>query len=119
MRENLVSWQWEGYPSFHQSRLNLAVHLVAVPAFVASVLNVAWSLSQLAWVPAAVSLGVAVVAFAAQAVGHGREQNPAIPFAGASDALSRIVLEQFLTFPRFVVTGGWWRAWQGSGAASR
>jgi hypothetical protein len=62
---------------------------------------------------------VAAFAFAAQAVGHGREQNPAIPFEGVSDALGRIFLEQFFTFPRFVVTGGWWRAWQGSGAAAR
>jgi uncharacterized membrane protein YGL010W len=119
VREDLITWQWEGYPSFHRSRLNLAVHLVAVPAFEASVLSVGWSLLQLAWASATFSLGVAAVAFAAQAVGHGKEQNPAIPFAGPSDALSRIFLEQFFTFPRFVVTGGWWRAWQGNAAAPR
>jgi hypothetical protein len=50
------------------------------------------------------------VAFGAQGFGHGREKNPAIPFDGASDALSRIFVEQLITFWRYVLSGEWWGA---------
>jgi hypothetical protein len=110
MRDQLVSWQWQGYPTFHQRPSTLWVHFFAVPVFVASALAVIPSLA-LGHVVAAggAALGM-VVAFAAQAVTHKREPAPPIPFEGAGDVVSRILLEQFVTWPRFVASGGWWRA---------
>ena len=55
--------------------------------------------------------GVAtVVSLILQGRGHRREPTPAEPFTGAGNALSRIVCEQLVTFPRFVFSGAWRRA---------
>jgi hypothetical protein len=35
-----------------------------------------------------------------------------VPFEGPLDVLSRIVLEQWITFPRFVLSGSFARAWR-------
>lgn len=116
MREHLVSWQWQGYPTFHQRRLTLWIHLLAVPAFIASTLALVASAAGLRPGQAALALLGAAAAFGAQGFAHKREPNPAIPFEGAGDAVSRILLEQFFTFPRFVLTGGWLRALRASRA---
>jgi hypothetical protein len=38
------------------------------------------------------------------------EPVPPEPFTGAGNAVARLLLEQWITFPRFVVSGGWHRA---------
>ncbi len=108
-----MRWQWEGYPQFHRNTLNLWIHIFSVPVFVGSVFNLVWSLAHLAFVSAAISLVGMALAFGAQAFGHKREKNPAIPFDGAGDLVSRIFVEQLVTFWRFFFTGGWWRAMRG------
>ena len=105
-----MRWQWDGYPTFHQRPSTLWIHLFAVPAFAAATLSLLRSLVALEPAAAGASLLGMVVAFAAQGLAHQREDNPAIPFDGPGDAVSRIFLEQFFTFPRFVLSGGWWRA---------
>jgi len=110
MRPNLLSWQYEGYPEFHRSRANLLLHIVAVPAFVISFLALVLGAVALHWPQMAAGLVGMVVSFAVQGVGHQREQTPSIPFAGPGDAVSRILIEQFVTFPRFVGSGGFGRA---------
>ena len=50
------------------------------------------------------------LSMALQGRGHQREPVPPVPFSGAGNAIARIFLEQWITFPRFVLTGGWWRA---------
>ena len=37
----LLAWQWRGYAAAHRDRVNLLLHLVAVPAFIAGVLATA------------------------------------------------------------------------------
>jgi hypothetical protein len=113
MRQQLLKWQWEGYPQFHQNKLNLVIHILTVPVFVGSLFNVVWSLAHLWLVNAAFSSLGMVIAFAAQAFGHKREKNPAIPFEGAGDAFSRIFVEQLITFWRFVFSGKWFAALRG------
>jgi hypothetical protein len=51
-----------------------------------------------------------LLAMAFQGRGHKQEQVPPEPFTGPANALSRIFLEQWVTFPRFVLSGGWRRA---------
>ena len=63
-----------------------------------------------------VAMGGAVVA---QSIGHKREAVPPLPFRGPSDALVRILAEQVVTFPRFVTTGGFDRAWAAARRALR
>ena len=118
MRPNLLSWQYEGYPEFHRNRANLLLHVVAVPAFVASFAALLFGALTLHWAQAAAALAGTVVSFLVQGVGHRRELTPSIPFAGPGDAVSRILTEQFVTFPRFVLSGGFGRALQAT-ASSR
>lgn len=113
MRPNLIRWQWDGYPEFHRDRVNLLVHLVAVPAFVGAGAVALGALLAGRWAVAGGGLLGMALAFAAQAVGHAREANPSIPFAGPVDAVSRIATEQLLTFWRYLVSGGFARAWSG------
>jgi uncharacterized membrane protein YGL010W len=107
MRAHLLRWQWDGYSSFHRNRINLLIHIVAVPAFVGALVVAAIAFAGAQWVLGACAVAVVAVAFVAQGIGHKREPSPPIPFDGALDALTRILAEQFITFPRFVLTGAW------------
>jgi hypothetical protein len=100
------------YPKFHQDRVNLAIHLVAVPMFVAGALSTLTLLATMHWVQAGAAALVPALAFAAQGVGHRCEPNPPVPFAGPGDFVARVVLEQFFRFWRYLLTGGWWAAWK-------
>jgi len=105
MRDRLLRWQWEGYPTYHTTRLNLWLHIVAVPAFLANLACLLLALVTMHWLSALESLLGMVLAFAVQGFGHKRE--PAIPFNGPLDATTRIFVEQLVTFPRFVFSGKW------------
>ena len=102
------------YPRFHQDRMNLAIHIVAVPAFVVGALGALWTLAAGRWLAAAALALLPVLSVAAQGVGHRREVTPPIPFRGPADIVARILTEQFYRFPRFVLSGGWLRAWRGN-----
>lgn len=105
----LIAWQWATYDRNHRDRVNLMLHFVAVPAVIAGVLSSLRLLTLGLVAQAAIMLVVAVVAFLVQGIGHQRERETPIPFEGPLDAIGRIVVEQFITFPRFVFTGGWAR----------
>ena len=105
----IMKWQWDGYDRNHRDRANLLLHFVAVPAFIAGALaavNLAWHRQ---WFAAGVALLLMVAAFAVQGLGHKREAEAPIPFDGPGDFLARVFVEQFVTFPRFVLSGGWMR----------
>jgi phage terminase small subunit len=119
MRPNLLRWQREGYPRYHRHRGNLVLHLFAVPAFIVASLCFAASILTGHLFLAALSLVAMAGAFALQGVGHGREETPSVPFEGPTDTVSRIFVEQFVTFPWFVLSGEWSRAYRGSGTAPR
>ena len=103
----LLAWQWRGYARNHGDRINLLIHMIAVPAFIAGVLATVTQVLQMRWGGALIALVVAIVAFALQGVGHRRERVAPEPFAGPSDFIARIFAEQFITFPRFVLSGKW------------
>ena len=107
--------QLRDYPRVHTVRTNLLIHIVAVPVFD---LAIAASLASLAtrwWFGAAGGGVVAVAAFAAQGRGHAIEPQAPVPFAGPADVVKRIFAEQFITFPRFLLSGGWSRAYRDGG----
>jgi phage terminase small subunit len=117
MRNNLMSWQWQGYATNHVDRSNLALHLVTVPAFIAGLVAVA--ASPIAGLGSLLAgLGAMAVALIAQGRGHGSEPAAPVPFTGPGDFVSRFLVEQLVTFPRFVLSGGWLRAWRGAGSPS-
>ena len=106
----LIQWQWNDYATYHLSRNNLLLHIVAVPIFLIANIALVLALLQGNWSRALVSLVVMALSFAAQAVGHGKEANPSIPFASPANAFGRIFAEQWINFPRYVLSGSWWRA---------
>jgi hypothetical protein len=113
----LLRWQWQGYARYHRTRFNLLLHIVLVPLFLAGNIVLVVALLKGSW---AVAVGGAVamtVSMALQGRGHGGEPMPPEPFTGAKNALSRIALEQWVTFPRFVASGGWLHALRHADAA--
>lgn len=106
----LIQWQWDGYTEFHRSRLNLLMHIVLVPGFICANLYLIFSLINNNYLLALLSFGGMGLSIALQGVGHKQEPQPSIPFTSPLNAVSRLLVEQWINFPRFVLTGGWWRA---------
>jgi hypothetical protein len=108
----LLAWQWSIYPEGHQDRRNLLVHVLTVPVFMLGTLAVL-SAPFFGWWSAPGGVAAMVATMAAQGITHRREAVPPVPFRGPLDVLSRILAEQWITFPRYVLTGGLARAWRG------
>lgn len=108
----LLRWQSEGYPRVHRSRVNLLIHIVVVPLFLAGNIGLVVALISRSLALGAVSLVAMVLSVALQGRGHRQEQVPPEPFTGPANAVSRILLEQWVTFPRFVISGKWLRAFR-------
>jgi hypothetical protein len=110
----LASWQHRDYEQYHRSRRNLLVHIVAVPLFLVGNALVLGALLVQAWALAAGALLLSLLAFLAQGLGHKGEPIPPVPFAGPGNAIARILVEQWVTFPRFVLSGAWAEAFRRS-----
>jgi Protein of unknown function (DUF962) len=106
MRKHLLSWQWSGYPEAHRDRKNFILHLATVPLFDVGFLAVIAS-PLLGWAALAAGAAAMVVAVGLQGRGHRREQKQPEPFTGPLDFVSRLLVEQLITFPRFVLSGHW------------
>jgi hypothetical protein len=106
----LLKWQWDGYPRYHQSRTNLRLHIVVVPVFLAGNVALLVGLVRAGLGVAALGLVAMLASVALQGVGHRTETNPPEPFTSRRNAVSRLFLEQWINFPRFVLSGKWLRA---------
>lgn len=106
----LLRSQWQGYARKHQARSNLLLHILLVPFFLAGNVALVAGVVLLSWWLALAGIAATVASIALQGRGHKAEVNAPEPFTGAGNALSRIFLEQWVTFPRFVLSGGWLRA---------
>ena len=103
----LLQWQWEGYAKYHQSRTNLLIHIVAVPLFLIGTIALVASILQLSVTLLTIAVAGIVAAVALQGHGHRQEALPPEPFTGPLNFASRLFFEQWVTFPRFVVSGAW------------
>ena len=114
----LIQKQWSDYEERHRNRNSLLIHIVAVPVFwVATFQAVGGLFILLLGVPGAFEMVFwALVIMAAslflQDIGHKMEAAPPERFTDARDFALRIAAEQYVNFPRFVLTGGWLRALQ-------
>lgn len=90
--------------------VNLLVHIVVVPLFLIGNVGLVVAILQRSWFLGAACLVAMVVSVALQGRGHRTESVPPEPFTGAGNSVSRILLEQWITFPRYVASGGWLRA---------
>jgi hypothetical protein len=103
----LAQWQWDGYVRYHGARSNLLIHIVAVPLFLAGNIAMDAALFRASIAGAAIGFACMVVSMALQGRGHKIEKTPPEPFTGVGNAVARILLEQWVTFPTFVLTGSW------------
>ena len=109
IRPRLLEWQWSDYALKHRNRTNLALHIVAVPLF--DVATIVLFVAAIGHRPGAAALALAamVAAVVMEGRGHRQERSAPEPFTGPVDFVSRFVVEQWVTFPRFVLSGGWFR----------
>ncbi len=103
---DLVNWQRRLYGSNHRDPVNLIIHLVTVPVFIAGLI--------LAFVgqPLASILAIAS-AIALQGFGHTREKNAPEPFLSPLDFVARFTVENTVTFWRFLFSGEYLRNFRG------
>jgi phage terminase small subunit len=109
MREHLLQWQWSDYAAKHRNRTNLLLHILAVPLFQFGTLALLFAVIKLSLVLVIVSAAVMLLSLVLQARGHKLESEMPTPFEGKADFLSRFLAEQWITFPRFVLSGSWLR----------
>lgn len=113
--EELLRWQWANYPGTHSRRANLLLHLTTMPLFWAGTLLLLAGMLQLNWSVVVVGLVCLLVPVLAQGLGHKRfEPQAPAPFTSPWNFMARLFLEQWITFPRYVLSGGWWRAFRAS-----
>jgi hypothetical protein len=112
--EPLLAWQWDLYPSGHRDRRNLVIHVVTVPVFMGGTLALLAAPIVTPWLALAGAAAM-VGAIAIQGRTHRLEATAPVPFRGPLDVALRLLAEQWITFPRYVLTGGFARAWRESG----
>jgi hypothetical protein len=106
----LLTWQWSGYGKVHTAKANLLLHIGAVPLFILGNVTFLAGLFQVAPVLILVSVAAMSIGLTLQGRGHKLEPVPPEPFTSPANAFVRLLCEQWITFPRFVLSGGWYRA---------
>lgn len=104
--------QLKSYTDVHHDRRNLVAHALTVPIFMAGTVAMLAS-PVVSWWLLPAGIGAMLAAMAAQGKGHSLEERAPAPFRGPGDVVVRIFVEQWITFPRFVLSGGFGRALRG------
>lgn len=116
--EGLFAWQWNLYPDNHTDRRNLLIHAISNPMFLSGSLLVI--LAPLAhWTNALSGVLSMALAMLLQGRGHRLEKVAPVPFKGPLDVVARIFVEQWVTFPRFVLSGKFAAAWRAAAPAAQ
>ena len=110
---SLLAWQWSIYRAGHRDRRNLLVHALTVPVFQVGTVALLMSPFLSAWL-ALFGVGAMAGTMALQGRTHRLERTAPVPLRGPGDVVARILAEQWLTFPRYVASGGFAQAWRGS-----
>ena len=105
----LLRWQWQGYTGYHRNRTNLLLHIFAVPLFWLGTLLLFMAMVTLAWLLAVAGAACILVSVVVQGRGHKLEPTPPAPFTSPWNFIGRLCFEQWVTFPRFLISGGWAR----------
>jgi hypothetical protein len=116
----VVNAQWNDYSERHRNKTNLIIHVVTVPLVWLAAIEVAGALLLMligvgglkifVW-----ALIMVAIALFAQNYGNQMEAVKPPPLTNAKDFAINAAAEQFVTFPRFVLTGGWLRNFQATG----
>ena len=116
----LAAEQWRDYSDRHRNKVNLLIHIVTVPLVWWSTFLIIGGLLLMLlgvgglkfWVYAAVFIGLSLFA---QSYGNGMEAIKPKPIGSPKDFAMNAIAEQFITFPRFVLSGDWLRNFQSAG----
>lgn len=110
MVTDILRRQWLDYPKTHANRMNFMVHLIFIPVFMAGTVSLCFGLYALSLAASLAGLAAMGLAMAIQGWGHRQEALPPEPFTSGVNALIRILLEQWLTFPAYVLCLMWKKA---------
>jgi hypothetical protein len=112
---SLLTWQWSRYPPTHRDRRNLLTHALTAPIFQAGTVALVVAPFVNGWFALAgiVAMGSAM---ALQGRTHRLERMRPSPFRGPADVIARFLAEQWVTFPRYIASGEFARAWRESSA---
>lgn len=99
------------YAAQHRDKTNLLIHIITVPLFILLMVGAALALLRFQVLSALVNIGLAYACFGLQGYGHNNERNRPAPFKDPQDFILRSLREQFITFPKFVFTGGFYQNW--------
>lgn len=102
----LIRDQQQHYLHSHRSARNVRLHLMTVPLFQVGSLTLLFS-AWLGWQAAIAGITACIAALAVQGRGHRDEAVSPEPFTGPWNFIVRLLAEQWLAFPRFVLAGGW------------
>lgn len=108
--DGLLAWQHRLYADNHALRSTLAIHLFTVPLFWLGCVSLAVAPFTSPWC-ALGGLGL-LVALVLEGRAHKREPCAPIPFRGPGDFVARLFVEHWVTFPRWVLNGGFGKAWR-------
>ncbi|HSN71961.1 MAG TPA: Mpo1-like protein [Steroidobacteraceae bacterium] len=100
------------YAAQHRNRLNLLVHLLMVPQFVIACAGLLIAIAVAHAELAKLWASIALLSFLGQYVGHLFEEHHDEPVRGFADGVFRWFTEQFYVFPKFVLSGHWWRSFR-------
>ncbi len=104
---SILRTQWRDYPNAHANRINFVVHLICVPMFMMGTTAFFFGLYTLSIAMSLTSLVAMVAAIAIQGWGHSKEASGPTPFTSRANAFVRIFLEQWVTFPGYVLCLAW------------
>jgi hypothetical protein len=115
---SLLEWQWSRYPPTHRDRRNLLTHALTAPIFQVGTVALVTAPFVNGWL-ALVGVGAMGGVMALQGRTHRLERMRPSPFRGPADVLARLLAEQWVTFPRYVTSGEFARAWRESAPDAR
>jgi hypothetical protein len=108
----LVAWAWEETPPVHKNRMNLMIHLVAVPLFVVGHVAAVIGVVLMAGSAVVPGLGAIVLSLILQKRGHALERIQVHAFSSPRDFIRRLYAEQLCNFWRFLFSGQWYASYQ-------
>lgn len=114
MRKQLIAWQWSDYDLKHSNKFNFLIHIIAVPLFWLGTVQLINGLFVNEFARSFMGLGAIAVSFIFQGIGHKLEKENPAPFLSPFDFITRFITEQFVTFPRFVLSLKWTRLFRKS-----
>ncbi len=109
---SIVATQIADYPRVHRDRNNLKIHILAVPMFWAGAIALLIALATLTWIAAVLGAALLLASMGLQAWGHKQEGEAPMPITSPLNFAIRITTENLYVFPRYVLSGGWGRAWR-------